>query len=399
MSRLSSAVIRVAGREYRRLFGSKATLFLLTVFPALLFFMVAYIYQKRVVADVPIAVCDLDKTEMSRTIVRSIESTRSLKISGYLFSVEQIEDRICRGDIQGAFVIPAGLESDIKSGKQATIIVYKNTANLIIGNLILKDASNIGQTISAGILLKRLEGCGLNREQALAMANPIRIDSYPLFNPGYNYDNYLPPGIIMVMLQMLIMIIAVLVVNEEINNGTIGELLVAADKNIWAVILGKAAAHVSIYLGISVIVIGSIWIIFDIPMAGSLPAAIILLFVFILASFFVGFAVSCILNNKFIAADFAALYNSPAFLFSGYTYPLRAMPEFHYYYAQLLPFTHFMNGFVKIYGMGAPWRYMLYDLGILLIFIVCAITASAFMLKFKIQPESERSLASVEAVQ
>jgi ABC-2 type transport system permease protein len=151
-------------------------------------------------------------------------------------------------------------------------------------------------------------------------------------------------------------------------------------------LLGKLFAHASIYLGIGLIALGFIWPLFDIPMVGSSLLAVGLLLAFILASLSLSFAVSCVLGNKFIAADFAALYNSPAFLFSGYTYPLWAMPKAHYIYAQLLPFTHFLSGFIKVYSMGSPGKYLLPEFGNLAIFIFVGFTVSLLMLKFKVKP-------------
>lgn len=381
-----SPTLLVMRREFRRIGERKAVYTLMIIVPLVVFFLVSYIYKDRVVVDIPIGVCDLDNSELSRTIVRFIESTRSLNIATDMSSVDDIENNMSRGAIQGAVYIPAGLEGDVKSGKSVTIVIYKNTANLIIGNLILRDAATISQTISAGILRKRLEANGLSPDQAMVLANPIRIDSYSLFNPGYNYANYLPPAIVMVLLQMLVQILAVVVINEEVNELTLANLFRTAHGSVWAVLFGKTLAHVAIHSATGLGVLALLFPLFGIPIQVSILLAIPFMIYFIAASFLTGLAMSCLFNNKFLVTDIAAFYNSPAFLFSGYTFPLWAMPAFHNFYAQLLPFTHFLNGFLKIYQYNAPADSLLPEVGALSIFVFGSLTAATALLKYRIKP-------------
>jgi len=382
----NSPTLRVMRREFGRIAERKAVHTLMIIVPLIVFFLVSYIYGGRVVVDIPIGVCDLDNSELSRTIVRSIESTRSLKISGIVSSVDDIKNEMRKGAIQGAIYIPDDLERDIKSGKPATIVIYKNTANLIIGNLILKDASTISQTVSAGVLMKRLQSSGLSTDQALVLANPIRIDSYALFNPGYNYANFLSPAIVMVLLQMLIMILAVVAINGEINDGTLVDLFQTAGGKVSAVLWGKTLAHVVIHSATGLGVLVMLFPLFGIPIHGSILLAIPFMIYFVAASFLPGLAISCLFNNKFLVTDIAAFYNSPAFLFSGYTFPLWAMPRLHYFYSQLLPFTHFLNGFLKIYQYNAPARSLLPEVGALSIFVFVSLIATAVLLKYRVKP-------------
>ena len=384
--RLNSPTLNVMRREFRRIRERKAVYTLMIVVPLILFFSLAYIYRDRVVVDIPVGICDFDNSELSRTIIRSVEATRSLKIVSSLSSVDEIRDEMRKGTIQGAFYIPSDLEEDIKRGKSATIVVYKASANIIIGNLILKDASTISQTISAGILIKRLEAGGLSTDQALTLANPIRITSHSLYNPGYNYANFLPPGIIMVLLQMLIMILAVVVINDEVNDGTLADLFQTARGKVSAVLFGKTLAHLAIHTATGLGVLGLLFPLFGIPIKGSFLLAVLFMLCFIAASFLPGLVISCLFKNRFVATDIAAIFNSPAFLFSGYTYPLWAMPGPHYFYAQLLPFTHFLNGFIKIYQYDAPALSLIPEFGALSIFVLGSTIAGALLLKYRIKP-------------
>ena len=110
---------------------------------------------------------------------------------------------------------------------------------------------------------------------------------------------------------------------------------------------------------------------------------ILFTFYFIIVSFFMGFFISCIFRDLFVATEVAVFINTPAFIFSGYTFPLWGMPKFHSIYAQIIPFTHFLNGFLKLYQYNAPVHYLLPEIGILSIFLAGSVILSLLFLFFK----------------
>ena len=192
----NSPTIKVMKREIHRIAGKKSLYMLMILLPIILFLFLALIYKNKVVTNIPIAICDNDNSEISRMIIRSAASSRTFKIEKYVMNEQEIKEEILKGNIHGAIYIPNNMEADIKKGKQVTISIYKNTANLIIGNMILKEGSTIVKMISAGVLLKKVRSKGMGEEQAMNIANPIRIDAHSMFNPAYNYENYFMEGIL-----------------------------------------------------------------------------------------------------------------------------------------------------------------------------------------------------------
>ena len=58
------------------------------------------------------------------------------------------------------------------------------------------------------------------------------------------------------------------------------------------------------------------------------------------------------------ATEVAIFLVTPAFLFSGLTFPAWAMPAADAWYAQTMPFTPFLTAFMKVYQMNAPLKYI-----------------------------------------
>jgi len=87
---------------------------------------------------------------------------------------------------------------------------------------------------------------------------------------------------------------------------------------------------------------------------------------------FLGFGISLIFKKELIALDLAIFYNSPAFVFSGFTFPIWAMPWLNSAYAQIIPFTHFLTGFLKIYQLDTPIHFIWPEVWKLLVFLLVA---------------------------
>ncbi len=180
---LDRPLMRVARRECGRIAARKSLFLLMIPLPIVIFFLLALMYRNGVVMGIPVAVYDADHSELSRIVTRSVESTRSMKIVASVQSLDEIKEEFRKGNIQGAVCIPRGFEGDVKYGRQARIIFYKNSFNLIIGNSLLKDGTAIAKTISAGVLIKKFRSAGMSYGGALALANPIRLESVLALQP------------------------------------------------------------------------------------------------------------------------------------------------------------------------------------------------------------------------
>jgi len=216
----------------------------------------------------------------------------------------------------------------------------------------------------------------------MALANPVSVDTQALFNPSYNYANYLVPGLLPAFMQMFIMLVAVLVISAEYHEGTLAELFAAADGHAGVVLLGKSLPHLLVYGAMALGLLGIVFPIFHIPVAAPAVVILGLFLLFIAASFFLGLMISCLVHNQMLATEVAVFINTPAFMFSGYTFPLWGMPVIHRAFAQIMPFTHFLTGFIKLYQMGAPLHSLRNEVMILALFVAVPAAVSWTLLHY-----------------
>lgn len=352
MTRFLWSVRNVWRREWKRILERKTIYLMTIVLPQLLFVYFLWIYVGGNVRNIPLVVYDGERNEFSRMLVRSFEASGTFQLCGVATNENEIEAAFRSGKAAAALVIPKYTEQNLKSGKEATIVFYTNGTNLILHNTAMKEASTIVRTYSAGILMRKMRLMGLNESQATQRALPIRVDVRPLYNAYYNYAQYIGVGLLPAIFQILIMMVAVLLLSSEFTHNTFGELVATAEGSILAIILGKSLPYLLLHMVTVLGLVGILFPLFHIPVAGSMGALLFLFFLFVGASHSMGLALSSLFHNQQLATEIVFFLNIPAFIFSGYIYPLWAMPWIHRLFAEILPFTHFLASYLQIEAMG-----------------------------------------------
>ncbi|MBN2091517.1 ABC transporter permease [candidate division KSB1 bacterium] len=392
----NSSIWKVMQREFQRIAGDKSQLVLLMCTPILLFLLLASIYSQCVVTEIPIAICDLNNSEISRKLIRSLSSTRTLKIKAYANSNSEIQDQIKAGIVKAGVFIPSNLEQNLKRNQSAQVVLYMDATNILISNSILKEASSIIQTFATAKLIRSFQATGMSREQAIRKALPIKLETYSIGNLGYNYVNYIIPGLLMMILQLAIVLSSVLIINGEFKDGTFIELVEIANHRIGSILVGKSIPYLLLHI-ISVLgIFGIIFPIFNIPINSRIISFIIFSVVFVFAAFFVGMAISGLVRNQLLASEIIVFLSAPSFIFCGYTYPLWAMPKLHIAFAQILPFTHFITGLMKGYQLDQPMEMIMPEFAKLLIFISAGIAISVVALILAVQKIGAGQIDTIE---
>lgn len=389
MRKSEKGILAIGLRELDRIVSSRSLMLLAVVIPLILFLLFAWIYERGIVRDLPVAICDLDRGVLSRTVVNMVEASSSMKIEYMVSDPAELRSLMLAGRVQGAIIIPQNFERDIKHGKRSAVTVYKNSANLIVGNLIYRDAQTIIRTVSAGVVLKKLQSAGMDKNAALGIVNPVRLEVQSLYNANYNYQQYLVPGLIAAMLQMLVMMIAAVSINAELAGGGIRHLARMAGGSSLRILAGKALGYLPVHAATVLAVLGIVFPLFGIQISGFVPFVVLYFLYFILASFLLGCMISCIFRDSMMATVVIVFINTPAFIFSGFTWPLWAMPGLHRAYAEAMPFTHFLSGFLKSYQMDAPVRAAAGEFVSLSIFVAIGLAGSLAGIRYLLRRDRE----------
>ncbi len=381
------AFIKIAKREIEFISKDKFSVTLLLILPVVVYLFLSFVYVKGAMRDIPVAVYDADHSEISRKIVSMIESSAAMKIDYYLSSGDELDNFFLNHDELAVFYIPPGFAKDIYRNKSTRLVVFTNSSNIVYGNMMYREAATIAGTVSAGITIERLEHAGIDHPTTMGLIMPVRTHSKILFNPWFNYLYYLIPGIMTVLLQMFIFFVSARAFNHEIKYGTFGNMVRTGNSSALNILTGKALAYLAYGFAI-IMLIAIIFMAFGIPFKHRVIELIVLFTFFTLVNILLGFMLSVTIDDELVALDLAFFYNSPAFVFSGFTFPLFGMPFFNSLYGQFIPYTHFLHAYFKLYQMGTPFHYILPEMKILTIFLATGLITTYVALKLKIKEET-----------
>ncbi len=340
-------------RELRFILRNRAYVFLFLLWPLLDGLLIAGIYSEKTVTRMPVAVMDGDRSKLSRALIRSIDSSRSFSVIYLVNSPESLKDLMYRQKIAAGIHIPRSLEKDMKRGKTGIVTAFVNGSNFLMTNLALADLRTMTASVGAGMRMNYLQKTGSPRDKALAQAMPVKTDLTKLYNPGYNYVNYLAPGLWAAILQQVMMLFGALMIAGEKDRNTFPRLMACAGNSAFAAAAGKIALYFALSLLLFEITVRAMFPLFGIPFKGSVPAMILYSSLFILASVCMGFLFSSALKTRVDALKATLLVSAPAFILSGYTWPVSSMPAVLWPVAGIIPLTTYLKGYRRLYMQGA----------------------------------------------
>ncbi|WP_131537282.1 ABC transporter permease [Pedobacter nototheniae] len=392
MSRIGQIIFR----EWKRILSLKVFYLVMLIVPILLFSFYALIYQKHEAKHMAFAIWDEDQSPVSRQLIFLLEQKEALNITKRVNSEAEIQQLIQKGEILGAIHFPLNLQKNIYSRHPSTVTLYTNAASLVPAKMVYKAVAEVVITGSSGVILQKLVKTGMKEDRAMALANPIKLNSYQLYNATYNYQEYLVPGLITVGMQMILIISSMLALNYEWKTETMQDLYNLARGSAWRVVAGKTIAHLVVSWLNFVIIAFIIFPFFDIGVSSATGKFFVVYTLLSLACIGIGMFISALFKDVMLAGDTALFYTSPAFVFSGFTFPRWAMPWYDQYYATIMPYTPFLDSFFKVYYMNLPLHYAQADINKLLLFCVVMFPTAILLFQPKFNPSTdEKKVAAI----
>lgn len=380
------SIFDLAIRELHLLKKSKGLLFILLIWPLLAALLLGGIFSERVVTQMPLAVMNKDHSSLSRTLERFISASRSFKIESHPSSMAEFEELMLSQKVVAGLYIPKDFERNVKIGKGETLTLYVNGANLVTANLSIADMKVIVTTLSGGVKLKLLRKLGYSKDMAMASISPIRMDVTKNFNPGTNYLNYMPPGTWMALLHQIILLFASLLIIREKERGSWSEVELTGENHLGKILTGKMIPYFVIFFLYFEVFYRLIFPLFSIEFKGNYQLMLLVTSVFLFCTLALGTLISTKVERSIDAIKGVLLIGSPAFLISGYSWPLSYMPWFTKTISFFIPLTHFITAYRKIYQQGGSFRHVWQEILILLIYgAICFILTIIILKKNKVR--------------
>jgi ABC-2 type transport system permease protein len=200
-----------------------------------------------------------------------------------------------------------------------------------------------------------------------------------LYNPKLRVIDYVVPGIIGLILQLLTVTLMACTIARERESGTLYQLMVTSLRR-REIVIGKMLPYlvVSIFL-VLVIMLVSSWH-FGVAFY-QLPALAVVCLLFLLCSLGLGLFISAFSRTQTQAIQFSVFFLLPVFVLSGAFAPLGQLPKAIQYVSELFPLTHFCRAFRLVNMYHATARFYYLDLLVLLAGALITFLGAAFLLK------------------
>src|SRR5579883_2484408 len=295
---------------------------------------------------VPTLIYDQDQTSASRDLIRQFTGSRFFDVRGYVTNYRSIERAIDRSDILMAVVIPRDYSRHLDAGQVAQVQVLidgsdSNTASIVQG---------YAESLVRGYSIQMRSDI-LNRRGGEQLKPPIDARLRVWYNSSLESKNYVVPGLIAVILQIIAALLTSLTIAREWEMGTMEQLLSTPLRPV-EIVLGKMMAYFVVGLADAAVALA---------VGLLLMMAAICLFLF--GALFWGVFVSAAARTQLQAYQMGVLSSYlPAFLLSGFIYSIDTMPKVIQAVTAVVPARYvvtIMKGvFLKGVGLKFLWMEM-----------------------------------------
>jgi ABC-2 type transport system permease protein len=217
------------------------------------------------------------------------------------------------------------------------------------------------------------------RKRFVSMMEMWSVEGKRLYNPKSRVIDYVVPGIIGLILQLLTVTLMACTIARERESGTLYQLMITALRR-REIVIGKMLPYLVVSsLLIVIIMLLSSWH-FGVAFH-NLSALALVCLLFLLCSLGLGLLISAFSRTQTQAIQFSVFFLLPVFVLSGAFAPLEQLPQAVRYIAELFPLTHFCRAFrlVNMYHAGLPFYGN--DLLVLAAGAVITFLGAAFLLR------------------
>ena len=312
---------------------------------------------------IPTLVYDLDQSPQSRDLVKDFRGSRYFQVVEEVHSYRPIEQAIDRRKCLLGVVIPVEFAKDINLHQPAQV-------------QLLIDGSDSNTAAIAQGYAESIVSLYSQRLQAPVQTAAGRVPASVIpdvrvwYNPDLLSGNFIVPGLIVVIVMIIAANLGSLTVAREWENGTMEQLL-STPARPSEIALGKLSAYFVVGAADMVIALVVGIFVFNVPMKGSLLLLLAASAIFLFGALGLGIMVSAMFRTQLMAYQIGTLLSFlPAFLLSGFIYPVGSMPRVIQAVSLIVPARYFMEISRGIFLKGIGIQLLWFNLLLLIAYAV-----------------------------
>ncbi|MBI5603733.1 MAG: ABC transporter permease [Deltaproteobacteria bacterium] len=336
----------MARKEFIHIFRDPRSLGMGIAIPMIMLILFGYALTLDV-DKVPLVIWDQNRSLSSREFISHFSGSRYFSLQGFVDRYGEVEQAIDSRRALVSLIIPADFSGRLASGKTAKVQLIVDGSDSNTATIASGYAEVIATAFSQDILLDHFK-----RRGGGSPTIPFEVRPRVWFNADLESRNYIIPGLIAVIMMVIAALLTSLTVAKEWEQGTMEQLISTPVKS-QELILGKLFPYFCIGLFDVLLAVLMGEFLFQVPLRGNVALIFAQAAIFLIGTLSLGLLISIVTKSQLLASQLAMVATFlPAFLLSGFAYPIRSMPPFLQWITHLVPAKYFVVLLKGIYLKG-----------------------------------------------
>lgn len=322
-------------KEFLQIFRNKLILRMIFVVPVIQLIILPFAANFEI-KNINLAVVDNDHSEYSRKLINKFTASGYFQLVDYSKSYQDALIQVEKDNADIIVEIPSGFEKELIRNNESFIQIAANAISGQTAGLAVAYSNNILKDFNSSI---RTEWIQQPRFPAM---QTIEITSSNWFNPNMDYDLFIVPGILALLVTLVGFLMSSLNIVKEKEAGTIEQLNVSPIKK-YEFILSKLIPFW--ILGLVVLTIGFIisFIIYGIFPEGNFLVGYLFASIYLIALLGFGLLTSVFADTQQQAMFIAYFFMLIFILLGGLFSPIENMPDWAQFLTYLNPVSYFID--------------------------------------------------------
>lgn len=308
--------------------------------------------------NVSTVVVDFDHSQESRELISRFTSSPYFNVKQQLSNADKAHELIDQGKTTLALEIDAGFAQKLRKGETAPLQVIVDATNSNTALIASAYVSQIALGFARQVQQQRL---GQIAPQLIEQIPSVQLEQRPWYNTDLRSRWFFVPGVIGSLTTLLVITLTSFAVVREREIGTLEQIMVTPIRPV-EFILGKTLPFFLIGLFDACLIgaVGTFW--FQIPFRGHVAVLLTGAVLFLICMLGMALLISTVSSTQQQAMVTAFFVIMPTITFSGFGFPISAMPHWMQLASYGIPLRYFLivlrATYLKGVGFDVLWPQM-----------------------------------------
>lgn len=364
----------VAWKETVQIMRDSRSIAIVVIMPVVL--MLAFGYGVSFdIKHVRTYIFDRDGTQQSQDLLKKLQASEYFDIVRVVDNYKDLVRGIDSGDCVLAVVVSPNFAEQIRKGGTTSVHVIVDATDANSANVAMNYMDALVQGYSQNVQVRWIE-----RRGQRVRGSPIEIAARTWFNEDLESMANIVPGVVAIVMAVVGTFLTSLTIAREWERGTM-EQLISTPVAPLELMIGKLTPYLVVgVLDTALCAALGVWW-FKVPFRGQLWMFFASSVLFLLVVLSMGYLLSVVMKSQLAASQASMIATFlPAFLLSGFIFPIDQMPKVIQVVTHLIPARYFMSIIRAVFLKGTPLVLLWTDLMALLVFatILVLVATRAF---------------------